>query len=76
MQVSNLPWTGKLWNYSQHDKTADLVYFIRILSHPEVSDEPEEETTPPQALGTASAASPSNQDEGKPFHDIHSYIFN
>jgi hypothetical protein len=36
------------------------------LSHPEVSDEPEEETVAPQALGTASSAAPTdtNEDEG------------
>lgn len=40
----------------------------RLLSHPEVSDEPEEETIAPQALGTAAsstAAADSNADEGK-----------
>lgn len=45
----------------------------RILSHPEVSDEPEEEEQVPQALGSASSATPANtstttdthEDEGK-----------
>ncbi|CAO3624862.1 unnamed protein product [Mucor fragilis] len=39
-----------------------------ILAHPEVSDEPEEETTPPQALGTASSTTPATanaQEEGE-----------
>jgi len=39
----------------------------RILAHPEVSDEPEEDIIPPQALGTASSATPETtnaQEEG------------
>lgn len=39
-----------------------------LLSHPEVSDDPEEEVVPPQALGTASASAAStdvNEDEGE-----------
>ncbi|KAL9539608.1 hypothetical protein PS6_011132 [Mucor atramentarius] len=39
-----------------------------ILAHPEVSDEPEEEIIPPQALGTASSATPETtnaQEEGE-----------
>lgn len=36
----------------------------RLLSHPEVSDDPEEEETPAQALGTASTTE-SNMDEGE-----------
>ncbi|KAG2199963.1 hypothetical protein INT46_000439 [Mucor plumbeus] len=38
-----------------------------ILAHPEVSDEPEEEVIPPQALGAASNATPStsNEEEGE-----------
>lgn len=35
----------------------------RLLSHPEVSDDPEEEVTPAQALGTPSAE--PNLDEGE-----------
>ncbi|KAK4515569.1 uncharacterized protein ATC70_010519 [Mucor velutinosus] len=39
-----------------------------ILAHPEVSDEPEEETTPPQVLGSASSSTPATanaQEEGE-----------
>ncbi|KAI7894567.1 ubiquitin-related domain-containing protein [Mucor mucedo] len=36
-----------------------------LLSHPEVSDEPEEDVAPPQALGTASSSSPTPEDEGE-----------
>ncbi|KAI9480540.1 MAG: ubiquitin-related domain-containing protein [Benjaminiella poitrasii] len=34
-----------------------------LLAHPEVSDEPEEEEIPAQALGTASSSSPNKNDE-------------
>jgi hypothetical protein len=37
------------------------------LSHPEVSDEPDEEVAAPQALGTASTepATPAEEEEGE-----------
>ena len=39
--------------------------FSRLLANPDVSEEPEEELVPPQALGAAASNAESNEDEGK-----------
>lgn len=66
--VFSPPWIGRYCSYKYVITGDSTVRVHRILAHPEVSDEPEEETTPPQALGTASSTTPATanaQEEGK-----------
>lgn len=61
----NQLWIGKCVALHAMYSNDSIMNRCRLLSHPEVSDDPEEEVVPPQALGTASASTDVNEDEGK-----------